>query len=252
MSSMDSNTHLLNPSSNETLFSETTLSSDMMDEDTMEFVFNDNPLGMSFPMTTSLSISQSILPTGSLCNHTSFPSLPLDCYLPEMNEAESSFQFLSPSEYSPPAKSTSMKQMELSTPETMSIDFDSGPLPQGSIRNIEMPISTNDDLLTKINQDYPFPSISQFDHPFLPESSDEASDLIDFSESDYLSDANVPCVSSKKKAKSHRKTKKWSCSECRYLNNLSRPLCFKYYYRNKAMSQLRSTIALHNIGYSQL
>ena len=221
---------LINTSSNETLFSDTTLSSDIIDEDNMDFVFNDNPLGMAFPITTSLSISQSILPprlspTNSLCNHSPFPSLPLDCYLPDMNEMESSSQLFSSSMYSLPTRNSTMKQMDVPSPETMSVEFDSGPLPQGSIRNIEMPISTNDDLLTKINQDYPILPFPQFDQPFIPESSDEQSEMIDFSESDYFSDTNASDISAKKKTKSHRKTKKWSCSECRYLNNLSILYC---------------------------
>lgn len=218
-----------NSSSSETFFSDNSLSFDGFGDGNADFAFNDSPLGMIVPATPSLSISQGLLyPSLPFMeggtNLSPYPSLQLDSFL----HNEDSNPSLSESALCPTDGSQSNE---------MTVDFCNGPLPQGSIRNLEVSLSSSEEIITGIDPSLPLlslPSFSPFDPPYVPDSGDSQSDYLAFTESDSHSE-NHPIQH--QKSKQSRKQKKWSCSECCYLNNLSMPTK-PIRIRNKTMCEL--------------
>lgn len=110
------------------------------------------------------------------------------------------------------------------SPSLHNQSFDCGPLPQGCIRNPEQAISTSDSIMTKLDQEFPIvpcENLSVFDPSFVPDSTELQSETYSTSDNDSFLSDSTSFDSYYKKKTTHKKTKKWSCSNCRYLNNLS-------------------------------
>lgn len=250
----------------EDAISDTTYSTSLvLEDDNTEIHFDDVPLGMgSFPsvsLSHSVILSQLSLSENPFGN-SPFPSYRVDEILQNTNSLDASafsvncFASLnSCSSYEPFSTSRPITNMNesSSTNKNPSISFanysiECGPLPQGFIRNNPQIVgTTNNRIVSKLNYDFPIlpcNTTSLFDPSFVPESFDGESDSIDSSEFDsYFSDHHSNHNSSKKN-NSHKNTKKWSCSDCRYLNSMSNPHSFTLRNRDKELFKLWETISL--------
>ena len=238
-------------------------SSNILEDENTNIQFDDIPLGMtSFPMNPSLTLPHGILiPQVSLSENpfgnSPFPSYRIDELLPNTNSLDattfsmncfasvnscSSFEAFSASKFvSNQKESSSCDEKPSVSFATCSIDC--GPLPQGYIRNNPQIMNTTKDCVVS-KMDYDFPilpcnTISMFDPSFVPESIDIHSDSNFTSENESSSSSSSDSHSllhSCKKKTSQKKTKKWSCSNCRYMNNMSISSSIRLRNRDKEMS----------------
>lgn len=232
-------------SSNVIISDGTMSSSDTIEEEPPSYHFDDIPLGMgSFPLTISNGyLSSKCSGTDCFLGNPSFPSLCFDEFLSTnalidepsgivLSQTATRYPSLTISDPfdSFPMVSTTSNQKESLPSRMPSISFASitepqcGPLPQGCIRNHAQLIgTTNDSMMEKMEEEFPLTpcdSLSMFDPPFIPDSLDMPSETNGLSDTDsFFSDSSTDNLH--KKTTSHKKTKKWSCSNCRYLNSIS-------------------------------